>query len=152
MSVIECESCVGDLHGSGVLKIVLSPVQLEGKVLELEAQLRQAHMHGPLQTLVEGTDVGSLSLSRLEQVQLQIRDDLERVEAVSQRERERESLITVSGSLAVSESLAELAIDWSYLSLLSFVEYSAPTCNALFPVQRVSSLCANTALPALCTL
>ena len=90
MSVIECESCVGDLHGSGVLKIVLSPVQLEGKVLELEAQLRQAHMHGPLQTLVEGTDVGSLSLSRLEQVQLQIRDDLERVEAVSQRERERE--------------------------------------------------------------
>lgn len=143
---------MGDLHGSGVLKIVLSPVQLEGKVLELEAQLRQAHMHGPLQTLVEGTDVGSLSLSRLEQVQLQIRDDLERVEAVSQRERERESLITVSGSLAVSESLAELAIDWSYLSLLSFVEYSAPTCNALFPVQRVSSLCANTALPALCTL
>ena len=66
MSVIECESCVGDLHGSGVLKIVLSPVQLEGKVLELEAQLRQAHMHGPLQTLVEGTDVGSLSLVHLE--------------------------------------------------------------------------------------
>lgn len=74
---------------------VLPPVQLEGKVLELEAQLRQAHIHGPLQTLVEGTDVGSLSLSRLEQVQLQIRDDLERVEAVSLREKENLIIQTV---------------------------------------------------------
>ena len=35
-------------------------LQLEDKVLELEAQLRQAHMHGPLQVLVEGTDMESL--------------------------------------------------------------------------------------------
>lgn len=150
MSIIEC---VGDLHGSGVLRIVLSPVQLEGKVLELEAQLRQAHMHGPLQTLVEGTDVGSLSLSRLEQVRLQIRDDLERVEAVSQRERKFDNNIRQSSSSRQSSSFcAELAIDWTNLSLLSFLEYSAPACYTVFPVQRVSPLCANTALPALCTL
>jgi len=49
----------------------------------MEAQLKRVHMRGPLRTLVEGTDVGSLPLSHLEQVQLQIRDDLERIEAVS---------------------------------------------------------------------
>ena len=55
---------------------------LESKLREMEGKVRGLQSAAPLRGLVETTDVSKLPLSKLEQVQQQLRGDLERVEMV----------------------------------------------------------------------
>lgn len=49
---------------------------------EMESKIRSLQMHGPVRTLAESADISGMSLTELEQVQDQMRQDLERIDTV----------------------------------------------------------------------
>ena len=109
-----------------MLMINSSPVQLEAKVCEMELQ---AVEEAPLYQLEELRD-------RLGEVQIRLTKVQDRVEDVSQR------LVKIQTIYAY----------WISVSPLSLLEHPAQAFNPVFAVQSVTSLCGDTALPALCTL
>ena len=53
------------------------------RVEELDSKVKSLQMQGPIRTLSESADISRMSLSELEQVQVQMRQDLERIDTVS---------------------------------------------------------------------
>ena len=57
--------------------------QLNRRNEEMESKMKSLQMQGPVRMLAESADISRMSLTELEQVQVQMRQDIDRIETVS---------------------------------------------------------------------
>ena len=107
---------------------------------ELDSKVKSLQLQGPIRTLAESADVSRMSLSELEQVKVQMRQDIERIDTVRPRKSLTKFILTVTLYLSPPPPFSlSLSLSRAFVIARPLSAYSVKSSPAAFTLSHATT-------------